>query len=48
MILGAWFHDADGKMNPEQLQAASAVGLTSIRNGRTPKFDLRHAMELLK
>jgi hypothetical protein len=32
MILGAWFHGADGKLSQEQLRSASAVGLTSIRS----------------
>ncbi len=32
MILGAWFHDADGKLSQEQLRKASAAGLTSIRS----------------
>jgi len=32
MILGAWFHNHDGKLRPEQLRTASAAGLTTIRS----------------
>jgi len=32
MILGAWFHNADGKLDSEQLRTASDAGLTSIRS----------------
>jgi len=32
MILGAWFHNDDGKLDVKHLQAASEKGLTSIRS----------------
>jgi hypothetical protein len=32
MILGAWFHNADGNLSFEHLQSASAFGITSIRS----------------